>query len=434
MVSSSINIIYKIVEVSTIMLNYRLAVYGGVVLAIAACTAGPVEPTVKPSSSPTQSSSANPIATPTPSPSATIPIPSPQPSPSAEVLELFVQNQYCEPVAKTLSANIGNLNDIAVSPDGKDIYVLYTQPYREETSANGVRLIRPQQLIYKLEGKSLVSDAINQKITGDTCHLMSEIEKDGQGGFYLVKRNFSTVSPSGLPKGYTFYRFTPKINSFESIETIDLGEPEPSPSARPDARQLQDLNVPTGQSQTLYYKLSTGHYSLRTAFIQKLTFGSKREDIITLKSGGTPSNFVIVDAGKLLYKDWFVRPPYPVDENGIYDEKGNLIPQVTKVIDSNKEGLYYSYRMTMDRKFIYAAEHLKTHSILKIDVDKNTVEAFVGSGKAGFSDGQGSSAQFNQIARMDVDAQGNLYVVDSGNKAIRKVTPAGAVSTLYSVN
>ena len=48
-----------------------------------------------------------------------------------------------------------------------------------------------------------------------------------------------------------------------------------------------------------------------------------------------------------------------------------------------------------------------------------------------FMDGAGDKARFNQIKALDIDAAGNIYVADSGNRAIRKITPEGMVSTLY---
>lgn len=54
---------------------------------------------------------------------------------------------------------------------------------------------------------------------------------------------------------------------------------------------------------------------------------------------------------------------------------------------------------------------------------------FVG-GVSGNTDGTGSAASFNQPNGLAVDAIGNLYVADTGNSIIRKVTPTGVVSTL----
>lgn len=51
-------------------------------------------------------------------------------------------------------------------------------------------------------------------------------------------------------------------------------------------------------------------------------------------------------------------------------------------------------------------------------------------GASGNADGTGSSARFNSPTAIAVDSTGSLYVVDTNNHTIRKITPAGAVSTL----
>ena len=58
------------------------------------------------------------------------------------------------------------------------------------------------------------------------------------------------------------------------------------------------------------------------------------------------------------------------------------------------------------------------------------VTTLAGSDPAGgFVDGVGLAASFNDPRGVAVDASGNVYVSDRGNAAIRKITPAGVVST-----
>ena len=51
-------------------------------------------------------------------------------------------------------------------------------------------------------------------------------------------------------------------------------------------------------------------------------------------------------------------------------------------------------------------------------------------GNNAYADGTGSGARFGYPMGIGVDPAGNIYVADSGNQLIRKVTPAGAVSIL----
>jgi sugar lactone lactonase YvrE len=59
------------------------------------------------------------------------------------------------------------------------------------------------------------------------------------------------------------------------------------------------------------------------------------------------------------------------------------------------------------------------------------VSTLAGStGAVGTQDGPGASARFNQPGGLAVDSAGNVYVADTGNATIRKITPAGVVTTL----
>jgi O-glycosyl hydrolase/sugar lactone lactonase YvrE len=63
------------------------------------------------------------------------------------------------------------------------------------------------------------------------------------------------------------------------------------------------------------------------------------------------------------------------------------------------------------------------------------VSTWVGlTGVSGISDGDGANALFNQPMGLTFDFSGNLYVADSGNSSIRVVTPAGNVSTLAGLS
>jgi len=58
-----------------------------------------------------------------------------------------------------------------------------------------------------------------------------------------------------------------------------------------------------------------------------------------------------------------------------------------------------------------------------------TVSTFAGSGTAGYIDGAATTAQFYNLQGICTDASGNVYVADSYNNVIRKITPLGVTST-----
>ena len=74
------------------------------------------------------------------------------------------------------------------------------------------------------------------------------------------------------------------------------------------------------------------------------------------------------------------------------------------------------------------------------DTDNNTIRKITPAGVVstlaglagnfGSADGTGSDARFYDPSSVAVDSAGNVYVADSGNDTIRKITPSGVVSTL----
>ncbi|OYU83808.1 MAG: hypothetical protein CFE24_09600 [Flavobacterium sp. BFFFF2] len=75
---------------------------------------------------------------------------------------------------------------------------------------------------------------------------------------------------------------------------------------------------------------------------------------------------------------------------------------------------------------VYVAE-TPNHVIRKIS-SAGVVSIFAGSGTPGSANGQGTAASFYNPHGLAVDAAGNVYVADSSNAKIRKITPEGLVS------
>lgn len=78
---------------------------------------------------------------------------------------------------------------------------------------------------------------------------------------------------------------------------------------------------------------------------------------------------------------------------------------------------------------VYVADW-RNHTIRKI-TPSGDVTTFAGvAGSAGSSDGVGSAARFNSPSGIAVDNMGNVYVGDTDNNTIRKITPSRLVTTI----
>src|SRR6267378_1010209 len=78
---------------------------------------------------------------------------------------------------------------------------------------------------------------------------------------------------------------------------------------------------------------------------------------------------------------------------------------------------------------VYVADS-SNHTIRKI-TPAGVVSTLAGTaGLPGSTDATGAAASFNGPFGVATDSAGNVYVADSNNHTIRKITPAGVVSTL----
>ena len=79
--------------------------------------------------------------------------------------------------------------------------------------------------------------------------------------------------------------------------------------------------------------------------------------------------------------------------------------------------------------YIYVAD-TGNHLVRRIDKLTGNVITLAGSGAPGDDDGNGTSASFGDLTGIAVDADDNVYVAESINYTIRKITPSGDVTTI----
>jgi sugar lactone lactonase YvrE len=77
---------------------------------------------------------------------------------------------------------------------------------------------------------------------------------------------------------------------------------------------------------------------------------------------------------------------------------------------------------------IFVADAGHAHRIRRIAADGGV--STIAGGASGFTDGTGAGAAFSTPSGLALEADGTLYVADTGNHAIRRITAGGQVSTL----
>ena len=67
------------------------------------------------------------------------------------------------------------------------------------------------------------------------------------------------------------------------------------------------------------------------------------------------------------------------------------------------------------------------NDVIRKITSAGVVSTFAGSGVYGFADGDGITARFSDPTSIAIDSADNLYVADAGNNIIRKITPNAVV-------
>jgi sugar lactone lactonase YvrE len=132
------------------------------------------------------------------------------------------------------------------------------------------------------------------------------------------------------------------------------------------------------------------------------------------------------------HPDWPKWPDHPQSATGLYPIAGD----VCGVCSGSKDGTGPAARFNAPEGIaadkagnLYVAEP-GSATIRKV-TPQGVVTTLAGStGAVGYADATGSAARFNGPSRVETDVQGNVYVTDTGNSVVRRITPSGAVTSL----
>jgi sugar lactone lactonase YvrE len=110
---------------------------------------------------------------------------------------------------------------------------------------------------------------------------------------------------------------------------------------------------------------------------------------------------------------------------------GSTEPGLSDGITGENANFNWPFAITSDSNGFFYVADTYSNCIRKVSQNGNSAITIAGSinSLAGTDDGIGSLAKFYRPAGIVVDQNGNIYVADTGNHRIRKITPTGIVST-----
>ena len=173
--------------------------------------------------------------------------------------------------------------------------------------------------------------------------------------------------------------------------------------------------------------------------VRKIT----RAGVVTTLAGGSTSGS---SNGTGAAASFNVPTGAVVDSSGnifIADMSNDLIRKITPLgvvttfaggVRGNLDGTGASAKFDSPSALaIDAADNLYVADSYNNNIRKITtagvVTTLAGSSTSGYADGTGNAASFSFVTGLAVDSNGNVYAADVNNNCIRKITPAGVVST-----
>lgn len=299
--------------------------------------------------------------------------------------------------------------------------------YVADQGASTIRKVTPDGLVSTVAGRLGIQGTADGTGTAAQFDLPRDVAVDGAGNIYVADTNNNSVrkiTPAGVT---TTLAGTSGPNNIGSADGMGPAAQFHYPGRLAVDR---DGNVYVADTENTAIRKITPAGSVST--LAGMAGGPGSTD-----GSGTTARFcypagVAVDAANNVYvcdkNNHLIRKVTPA---GVVTTLAGKA-QLTGTADGIGSAARFNtpYGIAIDSAgTLFVAEQFN-HTIRKITPD-GAVTTFAGSaGVAGSVDGTGADARFNEPIGLAFDRAGNLFVADAVNSTVRKITPAGVVTTV----
>ena len=315
--------------------------------------------------------------------------------------------------AQGTSAKLNNPTGVAVNAAGA-IYV-------SDTSNNRIRVISASGTVTTIAGSGS-SGMVNGQGTAAQFNAPRAITIDGSGNIFVVdysNNRIRKITSSGTVSTLAGTGAFGAVNGAGTSATFRY--PEGLAADASGSVFVADVT-----NNCIRKVTNTGD---TTTFAGSATRGLENGQGGTMAMFNSPVAVAVTSSGITYLIDDFNSCIRKVTANGVVTTfAGNV---ATGYADGQGSAAYFNNPkgIALDAAGnIYIADTFNNR-IRKV-TPAGAVTTIAGDGTAGYLDGQGTAAKFNNPYGLTVDASGNIYVADTKNNRIRKITPGGTVTTV----
>lgn len=322
--------------------------------------------------------------------------------------------------------------DLVVNADGSKVYILNKKPcfvsasrFRQFSSSTPLLKAPfcdfdnlPRTYIQELD--TLTSELKLLKVKGNpplSCEIEDELEIDSEGHLYVN----SLLTQS-------LYKIDLSQQNIENLNKVKKTQSGPDLSASPTPKRLPSLEGPVHlylEQEQLYFALSALAVNL-----DEQIYRSDQKGVLELlyDGRGLGQEYLpfAVYQGKVNIEGFrWLKPPYP--KIG----RSELVSfDFTREGTETVNGRPHSFRFNGQGDLFYITQNQIFKYTFRSEKEAH-LSLVAGTEQAGLKDASAREAQFNFPLALAFDHNDNLYIADTGNHAIRKMTPEGQVTTLY---